>query len=282
MDNIKEYLKKFWEITKETWKISKVTMLIKPFLYLLIAFIGIFQTNIVVLIPIGVLIFILDFIVNTVENKNFKEEIDAQNEKIDKLNSEVKAKRTEISELQEEVEIAGEIREKHLNDFLKFLFIQFGLGRTDRISVYYRQQRDNNFLVIARYSSHPTYSVQGRTSYPKNKGFISKCWEGDSDDFLKILPTIGSDEYFEEQQAVGYSRDEVTNLKMKPRTFYVLNVAKDNLPSIGVIVIESTKDRLGKFNSNGDEKNLHRKVSKKMKVYVQYLYDIMDTKSIRE
>lgn len=69
---------------------------------------------------------------------------------------------------------------------------------------------------------------------------------------------------------------------MKPRTFYVLNVAKDNLPSIGVIVIESTKDKLGKFSSDGDEEKLHRKVSKEMKVYVQYLYDIMDTKSIRK
>lgn len=145
MDNVKQHLRNFLEITKETWKVSKTTMLIKPFLYLLIAFIGIFQTNIVVLIPIGVFIFILDFIVNTVENKNFKEEIDAQNEKIDKLNSEVKAQRNEISGLQEEVEIAGEIREKHLNDFLKFLFIQFGLGRTDRISVYYRQQREKIF-----------------------------------------------------------------------------------------------------------------------------------------
>ena len=273
---MRDKLINFCTLVQTYWKVSKVTMLSKPLLYLLAIVIAAFRTDLKVLVFLGILCVFIDFIMNTYETKKFESKINVLEE------SNLNNQRT-INELQEEIEINGRIIENHLHSFLVFLHKQLGFQRSERISVYVRDEENNNFRIVGRYCTSPNYNKIGRESYEGNKGFISKCWDGDSEDFVKILPKYGSDEYYKEQASVGYAKDELDKLSMKPRLFYVLNISKDSRPSIGVLVIESTKERLDgypNYSADEAEEKFQKRFSKEIQKYSQYLYDVMDTKRV--
>ena len=283
-------IKEFFALVQSYWKTSKVTMLLKPVLYIITIVIAAFRTDLKWLVILGVVCVFLDFIMNTYETKKFEDRIaeskhkikDIEKEKSKLIESDLENKK-KINDLQEEIEFYGSIIENHLHSFLAFLHKQLGFKRSERISVYVRDEVENNFRIVGRYSTSPKYNKIGRLSYEGNKGFISKCWDGDSDDFIKILPEYGTPEYYSEQASVGYSIDELEILSMKPRLFYVLNISRDSHPSIGVLVVESTKDRLDgypDYSVNEAEEEFRKQFSKDIQKYSQYLYDVMDTKRI--
>lgn len=273
---MRDKLISFCKLVQTYWKVSKVTMLSKPLLYVLAIVIAAFRTDLKVLVFLGILCVFIDFIMNTYETKKFESKINVLEEC--NLNNQRK-----INDLQEEIEINGRIIENHLNSFLVFLHKQLGFKRSERISVYVRDEENNNFRIVGRYCTSPNYNKIGRESYEGDKGFISKCWDGDSEDFVKILPEYGSDEYYREQALVGYSKEELDKLSMKPRLFYVLNISKESRPSIGVLVIESTKERLDgypDYSTYEAEDKFQKRFSKEIQKYSQYLYDVMDTKRV--
>lgn len=273
---MRDKLISFCKLVQTYWKVSKVTMLSKPLLYVLAIVIAAFRTDLKVLVILGIICVFIDFIMNTYETKKFESEINVLEEC--NLNNQRK-----INDLQEEIEINGRIIENHLNSFLVFLHKQLGFKRSERISVYVRDEENNNFRIVGRYCTSPNYNKIGRESYEGDKGFISKCWDGDSEDFVKILPEYGSDEYYREQALVGYSKEELDKLSMKPRLFYVLNISKESRPSIGVLVIESTKERLDgypDYSTYEAEDKFQKRFSKEIQKYSQYLYDVMDTKRV--
>lgn len=260
----------FLKLLKCYWYTSKMTMILKPLLYLITVIIATYKNDFPWLIIIGIICIFVDFLLNTFETNKFKETIDSQQEKIQNL-----------GEIEQEIEIYGQVFENHLKSFLIFLSTELKLDRSERISVYYRDEKNEDFIIVSRYSSNPNYASIGRKSYKKERGYISKCWEGDSNDFIRILPEYGTDEYLSEQDKVGYTRTEINNLSMKSRIFYVLNISKSSHPSIGVIVIESTKDYLKKYEQNkGDEQRIRNLISKDMSKYMSFLYDLMDKKMI--
>lgn len=260
----------FLKLLKCYWYTSKMTMILKPLLYLITVIIATYKNDFPWLIIIGIICIFVDFLLNTFETNKFKETIDSQQEKIQNL-----------GEIEQEIEIYGQVFENHLKSFLIFLSTELKLDRSERISVYYRDEKNEDFIIVSRYSSNPNYASIGRKSYKKERGYISKCWEGDSNDFIRILPEYGTDEYLSEQDKVGYTRTEINNLSMKSRLFYVLNISKSSHPSIGVIVIESTKDYLKKYEQNkGDEQRIRNLISKDMSKYMSFLYDLMDKKMI--
>lgn len=278
MQKIIDKIKDFFGLVQSYWKTSKVTMLSKPVLYIITIVIAAFRTDLKWLLILGVVCVLVDFIMNTYETKKFEE-------KIEKLKDDKKNLQNEISQLQDEIEINGEVFQNHLDSFLIFLNNQLNLKRSDRISVYIRDEENCNFEIIGRYSDNPNYKRVGRPNYDGNKGYISKCWNSDSEDFIKILPETDTDDYFKEQELVGYTKKDIEDLAMVPRLFYVLNISKVGYPSIGVIVIESTKDCLGNyqnFNSDDDGERLRKSIAKELKKYSPYLYDVMDTKVIRK
>lgn len=273
---IKEKIKEFFALVQSYWETSKVTMILKPVLYIITVMIAAFRNDLKWLAILGAVGVIIDFFANTYENKKFEE-------KIGKLKDDKKNLNNEKSQLQNEVEVNGKVLTKHLNSFLVFLNNQLNLERSDRISVYIRDEENCNFEIIGRYSDNPNYKKIGRPKYDGNKGYISKCWKSDSEDFIKILPETDTDDYFKEQELVGYTKEEIKNLAMVPRLFYVLNISKVGSPSIGVIVIESTKDQLGNYkNFDDDEERLRKRIARDLKKYSPYLYDVMDTKVIRK
>lgn len=268
----------FWKYFIFSWENSKATLLLKPALYLVTIIIAAFKSDIKLLILFGFICVVLDILLNTFESKTFEE-------KVNKIEKEKMDLQKNVDSLEDEVEVQGQLLENHLNAFLVFLFHQLGFKRTERISVYVRD--DKNFRIVGRYSFHPTYSEKGRASYEGDKGFISKCWSGDSEDFIKILPSYEDDRdrYYEEQSKVGYSREEIDRLSMKPSLFYVLNISKTDAPSIGVLVIESKNSRLDSYASDDDvdeEEGTRKQLSRELEKYCQYLYDIMDTKRIQK
>lgn len=285
-----EKIKEFFALVQSYWKTSKVTMLLKPVLYIITIVIAAFRTDLKWLFILGVVCVFFDFIMNTYETKKFEDRIaeykrkikDIEQEKSKLIESDLRHKK-KIYELLEEIEFYGRIIENHLYSFLAFLHKQLRFKRSERISVYVRDEVENNFRIVGRYSPSPKYNKIGRLSYEGNKGFISKCWDGDSDDFVKILPKYGTPEYYSEQASVGYSKDELEILSMKSRLFYVLNISRDSHPSIGVLVVESTKERLDgypDYSVNEAEENFRKRFSKDIQKYSQYLYDVMDTKRI--
>jgi hypothetical protein len=287
-DNIQDFLK----LVKLCWETSRITMILKPMLYLLTVIIATFKNDIAFLAVCGFICIILDLILNTYETKKFEEKIekiDLEKEELklekEELNEDKKKLQNDVSQLQDEIEVNGEILKNHLIQFLVFLNNQLNLERSDRISVYIRDEENCNFEIVGRYSANPNYNRIGRPKYDGNKGYISKCWQSDSEDFIKILPEIDTEEYYNEQELVGYTKQEVGNLSMTPRLFYVLNIAKVGYPSIGVIVIESTQDKLGNYKnyySDDDGEGLRKRIAKELKKYSPYLYDVMDTKVIRK
>lgn len=278
-------LKEFFKLVKLCWETSKTTMVLKPLLYLLTVIIATFKNDIKSLFILGFICIILDLIMNTYEAKKFEEKIEKINSEKEKMKEDKKKLQNEISQLQDEIEVNGEVLKNHLNSFLVFLNNQLNLERSDRISVYIRDEENRHFEIVGRYSANPNYNKVGRPKYDGNKGYISKCWNSDSEDFIKILPSTNTDDYYEEQKRVGYTKDEIDSLAMVPRLFYVLNISKVGYPSIGVIVIESTQDKLGNYkndNSNDGGEGLRKRIAKELKKYSPYLYDVMDTKVIRK
>ena len=278
ISKLKSFGLAFWRIFTFSWENSKATLLLKPALYLLAIIIAAYKNDIKLLIFLGFICVILDILLNTFESKKFEEKVNkTENEKIDL--------QKKVDCLEDEVEVQGQLLENHLNAFLVFLFNQLRFKRTERISVYVRD--DKKFRIVGRYSSHPDYSEKGRESYEGDKGFISKCWRGDSEDFIKILPSYEDDRdrYYEEQSKVGYLSEEIDKLSMKPSLFYVLNISKTNAPSIGVLVIESKNsglDRYASYDVGDEEEGMRKRLSKELEKYCQYLYDIMDTKRIQK
>ncbi|MFS9186606.1 hypothetical protein [Streptococcus infantis] len=294
MEIVRNKIKEFIGLVQSYWKTSKVTMFFKPLLYILTIVIAAFRTDLGWLVILGIICVILDFIMNTYETKKFEDRIVGIEEEKEKRITELEQEKNKfvefnsknkkmISYLREEIEINGRVIENHLYSFLAFLHKQLKFTRSERISVYVRDEEENNFRIVGRYSTSPNYNKIGRESYAGDKGFISKCWDGDSDDFVKILPKHGTSEYYSEQFSVGYSKDELEKLSMKSRFFYVLNISRDGRPSIGVLVIESTKDRLDgypNYEANEAEEKFQKRFSADIQKYSQYLYDVMDTKRI--
>lgn len=269
---LKEMRSKFKATLVEYWKTSKITIIVKSLLYLFATIIpALFIKNIWIILFLGVIWSTLELFLISIETESFQT-------KIKKLKEKIK----EQSELERELEIADEINENHLKSFLIFLTNELKLLRSERISVYYRNEKNSDFEIISRYSLNPSYISKGRQSYEKDKGFIAKCWEGDSEDFIKILSEVGTEEYYTEQDAVGYTRSEIDGLTMKPRLFYVLNVSKPDCPSIGVVVIESTSDKLDKYRRAVEEERIRELLRKDMLRYIGLLYDLMDKKIVRK
>lgn len=279
---VKKFIVDLCSLVKEYWETSKVTMICKPLLYLLTIIVAAFRTEFYILIVVGILCVIVEFCMNTYETKKYEEKIDKINAEVKKVKDENSNIQREKSSLEDDIEVMGEIIDNHIESFLMFLFNELQLDRAARISVYHRDEVGENFKIISRYSSNPNYKKIGRTSYAGDKGFISMCWEGDSNDFIKILPKTNSREYEIEQSKVGYNKSELNELSMKSRIFYVLNIAKVDHPSIGVIVIESTNDTLKKFKKSKTEEDLQRVLSNNMLKYISYLYDLLDNKQIQK
>ncbi|HCG9432410.1 TPA: hypothetical protein NJ811_004433 [Vibrio parahaemolyticus] len=113
----------------------------------------------------------------------------------------------------------------------------FNLSNDERISLYVFD--NDQFIIVGRYSKHPTYKELNRLKLPCDEGCVSKAWfEGG--EVFKTLPSNHKDYVDEITKEFGIPRKRVKDFRMKSRTYYARAI-ENNRKRVGVIVFESTK-----------------------------------------
>lgn len=135
---------------------------------------------------------------------------------------------------------------KFCSDFLKISFKNFFQNShgNGRVSMYLH--KNNEFVLIGRYSNNPMFNVKSRSTYPDNEGLIARGWKED----ICILHGIpeyrgkGQQYFSKVNSSHPISYETVKKLKMKSRSFYIkrINNEDSRLPH-GIIVVEQMDSR---------------------------------------
>jgi len=107
-------------------------------------------------------------------------------------------------------------------------------SNSDRVSIYYFH--DERFVMLARWSTHPTYTRPGRSSYPTGQGAIGDAW--DSGSVVTQLP--GTRARWEQrlESRHNFAPGSTSALAMHCRSIAALRV-ESNRHAVGVLVFES-------------------------------------------
>lgn len=125
----------------------------------------------------------------------------------------------------------------------------FNLSNEERISLYVFD--NEQFIIVGRYSKHPTYKELNRLKLPCNEGCVSKAWLEGGEVFL-TLPS-NHKEYVEALSTeFSIPRKRVKDFRMKSRSYYARAI-ENNRKRVGVIVFESTKQNNLEQNALRDE-----------------------------
>lgn len=171
---------------------------------------------------------------------------------VEKENLELKGRVESINQLNDHLHDAIHSLPK---DFTKYFNESLDFENHSRISVYTFD--DKYFKIIARCSHNPTYNQINRYMYPRNEGYIAKCWENNNGKpyfYIDNLPKSNSSYNEKVMKTSEIESDTLENLSMKSRCYYVRMITKDGKfgdPN-GVIVLESVNQ---KFNLEEEEIN---------------------------
>lgn len=130
-------------------------------------------------------------------------------------------------------------------EFSRLLSMKWGLKSDSRITIY--RYDSESFIPVSRYSKNPDYDNINRESYPKDVGYISKCWTTEEGVYIKCLP----DPMKNEQSYIDYVNKETKMLKkdlreltMKSRSYYGKTLFDENEKALLIVMVESTKDEI--------------------------------------
>lgn len=140
------------------------------------------------------------------------------------------------------------------DDFLRLVAKELNLTYdTDRISVYKFENSYDAFVMLGRYSKHPSFAERSsRGLYPKNEGLISHVWHEGAKE-LSDLPNPESEmDNYQRKFLDEFNIPEKTtaSIRMKSRWYYGYPIEDEKDHRIAVIICESTiidKDRQGKI-----------------------------------
>ncbi len=125
-------------------------------------------------------------------------------------------------------------------EFSKLLSHKWGLQGDSRITIY--RYNSTHFIPVSRYSKNPDYDNINRKSYPKNVGYISKCWAKEEGRYFKCLPDpkIGLQNYINyTHKETGMLKKDIKELTMKSRSFYGKTLYDENRKAFLIVLIES-------------------------------------------
>lgn len=129
-----------------------------------------------------------------------------------------------------------------IKEFSKYL----NLSNEYRITLY-RVKEKKSFVPVARYSESPIYREDGRSEYPIDRGFIGQCWE--KGEIKKdSLPSYERNPARYIRESVKQSnmyKTEINSLGMKSSSFYCKRLDYNGDEPLAIVVIETTKTRLG-------------------------------------
>jgi hypothetical protein len=157
------------------------------------------------------------------------------------LEKEVEVKSNKIFDLENGLSDSVNQMNELFNSYILLVFKNLEFDHNERISVY--KVHENKFILLGRASTNPRLKVNGRTNYPIDEGFIARGWE-QGQFFIENLPdpNIRSGEpYFKEiSQHCNISKEVVSLIKMKSRSYFVHRLNGYDSNPKALIVIEST------------------------------------------
>lgn len=194
------------------------------------------------LIVIGVISLIVGAVGNSREITRLKNNVQTllNSNRTLKNNENVLKEKIEEAE-QELVETKAKIRGLNLESiaiWLKVYSKQLGLKNTDRVSLYYE---DNKILhILSRYSANPKLNEIHKQKFPLDKGVISEAWEmGVCYKQIREGYSNKPDEYIQHcRDTFGYDENEIKSLTMKSQLYFAKAI-KDADDHIGIIIFES-------------------------------------------
>lgn len=130
-----------------------------------------------------------------------------------------------------------------LSQLLKRISCDLKLDQsTQRVSVYKHDKETNQFIMLGRYSSNPTYSNDGRVCYPDNEGVISMAWkEGEAILEISSNPRILEKYCSEHYLLSSIPKDVVKKFAMKSVYYSGHAVSDVRGDRIAVVIWESTR-----------------------------------------
>ena len=190
---------------------------------------------------------IVVYILNEISNiKDLKER--------ENLKNEIKNKNRKINNLEMLVELLGQSLEGLPKDFLRDVSKSLNLNNSYRISLYVFDEI--NFRIIGRFSENPSYNVYKRKEYPRNEGYIAKCFENNNGKryyYRDNLPKSTTKRYIDiVSKETGMNKETIENLSMKSRAYFARLVKDDNKNNVGILMIETTDSQIDKNPENLD------------------------------
>ena len=211
---------------------------------------------IISLLLLGLIIW--SIVIKGKRNKKNIELEEKRNKRNVELEEKIKEKDEENAILSEKIQLlenkTQEIHNSYYEIFdiyLSSLFLKLKLNDNDRISLYKYEEEDENFLIIGRYASNPSYNKRNRNLYTK-EGLIAKAWDNGEvfiidgiPDYKETMKPKEKKKYFKHIKTICTISDEtLRQITMKSRSFYMR--AFNNISGIhrsSIIVIESINER---------------------------------------
>ena len=129
-------------------------------------------------------------------------------------------------------------------EIIKHLYKHWNLGYNDRITIY--RYDLEHFVPIGRYSKNREINKRGRDKYPKDEGFIGKCWRNGYY-YINKLPDYSSNEkdyVAKVTSECSIKKGDLRSISMKSKTYFCRNLLNKSEVPIAVIVVESLNDDL--------------------------------------
>jgi len=114
-----------------------------------------------------------------------------------------------------------------------------GLEANERVSLYKLDM--DMFSCIGRYSENELYNSKPSRLYPRSQGGISQAWElgtfedteaPDPNDNIELWVNYNIEKY-------NFTREELSNIRMKSRSFYGVRLKNSQNNTVAVVLFES-------------------------------------------
>jgi hypothetical protein len=128
-----------------------------------------------------------------------------------------------------------------------FLYILAAHGpleqsHTDRVSLYARDEKSRQFLLLGRYAVNENWRKSGRKAYPSDQGCIARAWENDEHYEADFPDRADVDRFKNFCNGYGIPIDVASSLRMPSRFYYGWKVRDlSGHRAIAVLILESTK-----------------------------------------
>jgi hypothetical protein len=110
--------------------------------------------------------------------------------------------------------------------------------KTDRITLYIHDPKNNRFVPCGRVSPNPQYQKTGRTEYPDNEGCISEAW---SNGWCYKNFNRDNKKRVAEHGEMNISENVSKNFNMPSLMYCAMRIEDGSGGQYAVLVVESTK-----------------------------------------